>query len=144
MSQPDASGAAGLSLTPVVRDEHSAPFFDAAAEGTLLLRYSPSSGEWSEPSAVVCSVTQTRDLEWRPAAGTGELVSWTVKPGRRGADGVPAPDRVIGLVELTEGPWLTLRLVDAEGPELRAGLPVRVEFVRPEGSEPLPVGRVHG
>ncbi|GAA4142185.1 OB-fold domain-containing protein [Actinomadura keratinilytica] len=134
---------APMDLIPVERDEHSAPFFDAAAEGTLLLRYSPSSGEWSEPAAVVCSVTQARDLEWRPAAGTGELVSWTVKPGRRGPDGVRGPAQVIGLVELTEGPWLTLRLVDAAGRKLRAGLPVRVDFVRPEGGEPLPVGRVH-
>jgi uncharacterized OB-fold protein len=130
-----------MSLTPVVRDEHSGPFFDGAAEGRLMLRYSPSSGEWSEPAALVCSVTQARDLEWRPAAGTGELVSWTVKPGRRRDDRV-TPDVVIGIVELAEGPWLTLRLVDAEGPELRVGLPVRVGFEQPEGGEFMPVGHV--
>jgi uncharacterized OB-fold protein len=130
-----------MTLTPVVRDEHSAPFFDGAAEGTLMLRYSPGSGEWSEPAALVCSVSQARDLEWRAASGTGELVSWTIKPGRR-RDGEVTPDVVIGIVELAEGPWLTLRLVDAEGPELRVGLPVSVDFVRPEGGEPMPVGRV--
>lgn len=116
----------------VVRDEFSAPFFDAAAEGRLLLRYSPSSGEWSEPAALVCAVTQAADLEWREASGRGELVSWTVKPGR------PA----IGIVELEEGPWLTLLLPGADPATLAVGTPVRVEFVRPEGSECLPVGRV--
>ncbi|MCQ0013647.1 hypothetical protein [Actinomadura madurae] len=45
----------------------------------------------------------------------GELVSWTVRPGRRGEDGRRAPDQVIGIVETAEGPWLTLRLVDAAG-----------------------------
>jgi uncharacterized protein len=133
-----------MTLIPIVRDEHSAPFFDGAAEGRLMLRYSPGSGEWSEPAAMVCSVSQARDLEWRAAAGTGELVSWTIKPGRRGEDGRRAPDQVIGIVELAEGPWLTLRLVDATGPELRAGLPVRVDFARPEGGEPMPIGRVAG
>jgi uncharacterized protein len=121
-------------MIPVERDTHSAPFFDAAARGELLLRYSPSSGEWSEPAAVVCSVTQAEDLEWRPAAGTGELVTWTVKPGR------DAPDTVVGIVELAEGPWLTMRL-DLPPTRLREGLPIRVGFVRPEDGEPLPVGR---
>lgn len=116
---------------PVVRDEFSAPFFDAAAQGRLLLRYSPGSGEWSEPAALVCSVTQAADLEWRAASGRGELVSWTVKG-----------DRVIGIVELAEGPWLTLLLPGADPATLAVGAPVRVEFVQPEGSEFLPVGRV--
>lgn len=125
-------------MIPVERDAHSAPFFDAAAQGTLLLRYSPSSSEWSEPAALVCAVTQATDLEWRAAAGRGELVTWTVKPGRT-KDGVTTPDVVVGIVELTEGPWLALRLLDV--PTLREGLPIRVDFVQPEGSEPLPVGR---
>jgi uncharacterized OB-fold protein len=143
-----------MTLIPVLRDEHSAPFFDAAAEGTLLLRFSPSSGEWSEPAALLCSVTQADDLEWRAASGTAELVTWTVKPARttdartKGGesasqpDSRPAPDAVIGIVELAEGPWLTLQLVDAEGAVLRAGLPVRISFVRPEGGEAMPVGCV--
>ena len=142
-----------MTLIPVLRDEHSAPFFDAAAEGTLLLRFSPSSGEWSEPAALLCSVTQADDLEWRAASGTAELVTWTVKPARTKAgesasrtdsppDSRPAPDAVIGIVELAEGPWLTLQLVDAEGAVLRAGLPVRIAFVRPEGGEATPVGCV--
>ncbi|GAA2853136.1 OB-fold domain-containing protein [Streptosporangium fragile] len=130
-----------MTLTPVVRDDRSAPFFDAAARGVLLLRYSPSRGEWSEPAALLCSVTQADDLEWREAAGEGRLVSWTVIPGRA-KDDRPAADTVVGIVELVEGPWLTLRLVDAAGAELKAGLPVRVAFARPEGGEAMPVGRL--
>jgi uncharacterized OB-fold protein len=127
-------------LTPVVRDDYSAPFFDATARGELLLRYSPSSGEWSEPAALVCSVTQAQDLEWRPSSGIGQLVSWTVKPGRA-RDDKPAVDTVIGIVELAEGPWLALQLVDVAQEDLRVGLPVRVAFVQPEGGEHVPVGR---
>ncbi len=123
-------------MIPVERDPHSAPFFDAAAEGALLLRYSPSSGEWSEPAARVCSVTQATDLEWRESTGTGGLVTWTIKPGRGST-----PDTVVGIVELAEGPWLTVPL-DIPPAELREGLPIRITFVRPEHSEPLPVGTV--
>ncbi|WP_436698055.1 Zn-ribbon domain-containing OB-fold protein [Nocardioides sp. BYT-33-1] len=136
--------SAAPSLAPVVRDDFSAPFFEASAEGRLLLRYSPSSGAWSEPAAMVCSLTQAADLEWREASGRGSLVSWTVKPGRP-RDDQPAVDTVIGIVETEEGPWLTLLLpevTDRSG--LRVGAPVVVYFVQPEGSEHLPVGRLVG
>jgi uncharacterized protein len=130
-----------MSLAPVVRDDFSAPFFDATAEGRLLLRWSPSSGEWSDPAARFCSVTQADDLEWREASGRGHLVSWTVKPGRP-KDDEPAPETVIGIVETAEGPWLTLLLPDVDQSRLAVEAPVRVGFVQPEGSEWLPVGRL--
>jgi uncharacterized OB-fold protein len=132
-----------MSLAPVVRDADSAPFFEASSEGRLLLRYSPSSGEWSEPAARFCSLTQADDLEWREASGRGALVSWTVKPGRP-VEGRPGVDTVIGIVETEEGPWLTLVLPDADVSLLRVGAPVEVAFVQPEGSEHLPVGVLRG
>jgi len=130
-----------MALAAVVRDEFSAPFFDAGAEGRLLLRYSPSSGDWSEPAALVCSATQAEDLEWREASGRGRLVTWTTKPGRS-RDGEVIPDTTIGIVETDEGPWLTLLLPDADPRSLRVGAPTVVEFVQPEGSEHLPVARL--
>ncbi|WP_181311737.1 Zn-ribbon domain-containing OB-fold protein [Nocardioides campestrisoli] len=126
------------SLKAVVREAHSTPFFEAAAEGRLLLRFSPSSGEWSEPAARVCSVTQADDLEWREASGAGSVVSWTVKPGRA-TDERPAVPTVVGIVELEEGPWLPLQLPDVDPTDLAVGRAVRVQWVQPEGSEHLPV-----
>ena len=107
----------------------------------MALRYSPSRAEWSEPAALVCSVTQADDLEWRPSSGRGELVSWTIKPGRA-RDDRPAVDTVIGIVELSEGPWLTLQFPEADAARLRTGAPVRVDFVQPEGGEHMPIGRL--
>lgn len=130
-----------MALAPVVRDDFSAPFFEASAEGRLLLRYSPSSDQWSEPAARFCSVTQADDLEWRESAGTGELVSWTIKPGRA-RDGETTPDTVIGIVELTEGPWLSLWLPEVDQAGLAVGAPVSVSFVQPEGSEHLPIAQL--
>lgn len=131
-----------MALAAVVRDEFSAPFFDAAARGVLMLRYSPSSGEWSEPSAVLCAVTQADDLEWREASGTGTIVSWTVKPGRS-RDGDVTPDVTIALVETTEGPWLSMWLAEADPAALVVGAPVRIGFDRStEDSEWLPIGQV--
>lgn len=131
-----------VALAPVIRDDFSAPFFEATSEGRLLLRWSPTSREWSEPSARFCSVTQSDDLEWREAAGTGRLVSWTVKPGRT-RDDVTTLDAVIAIVELDEGPWLSLLLPEVDQSGLAVGAPVRVGFVQPEGSEHLPVAYLH-
>ncbi|OUZ10140.1 hypothetical protein BHE97_08780 [Aeromicrobium sp. PE09-221] len=128
-----------MALAAVIRDDHSAPFFEASAEGRLLLRYSPSQDTWSDPAALVCATTQADDLQWREAAGTGHLVSWTIKPGRR-RDDVVTPDTVIGIVELDEGPWLTLQFPDAAQADLAVGRAVRVGFIQPEDSEHLPVG----
>ncbi|WP_110207564.1 Zn-ribbon domain-containing OB-fold protein [Nocardioides daejeonensis] len=130
-----------MALAPVVRDDFSAPFFEGTAAGKLLLRYSPSSGEWSEPAARFCSVTQADDLEWRESSGAGTLVSWTIKPGRT-KDEVTTPDVVIGIVELAEGPWLSLWLPEVDQSALAIGAGVRVDFLRPEGSEHLPVARL--
>ncbi len=132
---------AEMSMTPVVRDEYSAPFFDGAERGELMLRYSPSSGCWSAPEARVCATSRAADLEWRVASGEGELVSWTVIPGRP-RDGRPTTDTVVGIVETAEGPWLTLRIVNADEAAPAVGAPVRVEFVRPEGGESVPVARL--
>lgn len=126
----------------VVRDDFSAPFFDGAARGELMLRFSPGSGLWSEPAARLCSATRAADLEWRPASGRGHLVSWTVVPGRS-KEGAPPPSTVVGVVETAEGPWLTLRLLGFGAEDgLAAGTRVRVDFVPHDGEgEHLPVGR---
>lgn len=126
------------SLAPVVRDDHSAPFFEAAAQGRLMLRWSPTSSAWSEPAARVCSHSQADDLEWHEASGRATVVTWTVKP-RRPVDGVPGPSTVIVVVETEEGPWLTLQAPGADPAQLREGAEVRIGWVQPEGSEHLPV-----
>jgi uncharacterized OB-fold protein len=132
---------AAMTVTPVVRDDYSAPFFDGAARGELMLRYSPSRGTWSPPEARLCVTTHAADLEWRAASGEGTLVSWTVIPGRS-RDGTPVPDTIVGIVETAEGPWLTLRIVNADEVPPAVDRPVRVEFVHPDNSEAVPVARL--
>jgi uncharacterized OB-fold protein len=127
------------SVAPLLRDDRSAAFFDGAAEGTLLLQFSPSSGLWSSPTATACETTQATDLQWRAASGRGRLVSWTIIP-RRPVDDVVPPPTVIGIVELNEGPWLTVQLVDGAEESVRTGAPVTIDFVRPDDSESVPVG----
>ena len=125
----------------VTRDEGSAPFFDAAAEGRLLIRRCGACGHWITPylrmGAMLdrCPNCTADRLEWASATGRGTLVTWTVVHAKSEED-----VRAVGVVELEEGPWLTAPL-DADARSLAAGMEMVVDFVRRGGGEPIPVFR---
>lgn len=117
---------------PVTRDEASEAFFDAAARGVLLVRRCTDSGDVLGPQARTCHVCGSTNLEPFASSGGGTLVTWAVVrqaplPALAGA--VPY---VTAVVELAEGPWLLVRLVDTDMADLRAGLEVEARFINPE------------
>lgn len=125
--------------SPVVRDERSAEFFDAANRGALAVRRCTGCGHWLEPEARTCTSCGGSDLKWLDANGTGELVSWSVvhhPPHPSFAGLVPF---AVGLIELVEGPWVEARLTDVDLGALRVGLPLRATFVHPEEGDAFPV-----
>ena len=123
----------------VVRaDPRSAPFFEAADRGELMIRRCDGCGRWLAPSASGCPPCgDDTEPSWAVASGLGTLVSWSVVHPRQGG-----PVAVPALVELAEGPWLAtgLRLADAtELAALHAGQPVAAEFARPADGASYPV-----
>ncbi|QEN12967.1 Zn-ribbon domain-containing OB-fold protein [Mycolicibacterium sp. ELW1] len=117
------------SLPAVERDDASAAFFDAAAHGELLIKQDAQSGTFLAPEARTDPSTGSTDLQPYAAAGTGALVSWAVvhrAPLPALAADVPY---FSAIVELTEGPWLMVRLVVSNPANLRIGTPVQVRFV---------------
>lgn len=128
-------------ILPVTRDAETADFLAGTAVGEFRIRRSRTTGEYLAPQVYTDSTGST-DLVWVPAAGGARLVSWAVHHGKP-VEGVQPVESVVAIVELDEGPWWWTELLDAQPAELREGLPVRVDFVRPEGSdETLPVFRV--
>jgi uncharacterized protein len=136
-----------VTLPKVTRDEYSAPFFDGAREGTLLVRRCEN-GHYMAPTqgyngpAIRCYVCQSDAIDWAPVAGTGELVSWTVVHLR----GDEPSTRIAGIVELDEGPWVKGLIDVPNDDELSAGTRVRVHFVdSADGAgEPIPAFRPLG
>lgn len=118
-------------MLPIDRDDASAPFFDAANEGTLVIRKCPDD-HLSAPQTSTCPRCQSTELSWTPASGKATLASYSIIH-RRGAADLP-----VAIVELDEGPWMRMQMQDVDGHELRVGLPVQVRFAAPEGGEPLP------
>jgi uncharacterized OB-fold protein len=124
-----------MSLLPLQRDAWSAPFFDAAARGQLLILQCGDCQESSAPQARHCAFCSSADLDWVPSAGRGEIVTWAV-PHRR-EHGSTEPAYVVAIVQLEEGPWMYVN-----GPPdvaLRAGQPVSITFAPVDGGESLPV-----
>ena len=124
-----------MSLLPLQRDIWSAPFFDAAARGQLVILQCDNCGQLSSPQARYCAFCSSAELEWVPSSGRGEIVTWTV-PHRR-ESGTTEPAYVVAIVQLEEGPWIYVH----GSPEtaLRAGQPVSITFAPVDGGEFLPV-----
>jgi len=110
-----------------VPDEASQPFFDAAREGKLLLKYCPSCNRYLVPAAEVCDACFDSAIEWRESSGKGKIYSFVlnhqvVHPGFRDL----VPYSVI-VVELAEGPRFT-STYDGPNDEIKVDMPVRVTF----------------
>jgi hypothetical protein len=124
---------------PVARNEATTTFFDGTARGEFLLQRCEPAGHWNRPQAERCASCDSIELRAAAASGRARLVSWVVlHPRPRDGAAVEAL-RLPAIVELEEGPWWWTQLVDAEPGELLEGLPLRVAFERPDGSEAVPV-----
>jgi hypothetical protein len=119
-------------MVDVIRDDDSAEFFDGAARGELMIKQCATCGHSLRPDAMACSKCHGTALSWTRSSGRGSLVSWIVVHG-----GEP---RIVGLVELDEGPWFHARLVDTDAAALSVGGEFVVGF-EPAGPENVPVFR---
>jgi uncharacterized OB-fold protein len=112
-----------------IPDAASQPFFDAAAQGRLLIKHCPSCARYLAPAAEACDACHSRTLEWREASGRGTLYSFVIQhqvlhPGFAGE----VPYNVI-VVELEEGPRLTSNYA-GDNADLRVDMALQVVFER--------------
>jgi uncharacterized OB-fold protein len=124
-----------------VRDDASAPFFDAARREELCIQRCGNCGHVESPDARICARCESIALSWIHASGGGSLITWAVvhrPPHPAFADLVPY---VAGIIELDEGPWMHARLL---GPprSLQPGASMRVVFLHDEGDESIPAFRL--
>lgn len=128
-----------MPVGPVRRDDETAEFFDAAADGALLIRRCRDCGRAAEPQAVSCSGCHRTDLRAERAAGGATLISWTVCHPRPGSGS--AEPAILAIGELDEGPWWWAALTGADPGELRAGQRLVLAFEHAGDYEAVPVFR---
>lgn len=118
-------------VAPTVYPE-TKPFWDAAAEGRLLVKQCDDCGEHHHYPRAACPFCGSERTQWREASGRGTIYSFSVM---RRAE-VPY---VIAYVTLEEGPTMMSNIVDADADAIRIGQNVKVTFNPSDGGSPLPV-----
>jgi uncharacterized protein len=128
---PDSPVAARKLPAPEIMPE-TQPFWDAAAEGRLLIGRCKDTGQhfWY-PRAL--SPFTLGEAEMVEAAGTGTIYSLSTM--RRG----PAAPYTLAYVTLDEGPAVLTNIATDDHDALAIGQRVRVRFVASDGGAPYPM-----
>jgi uncharacterized OB-fold protein len=111
---------------PVVPPE-TKPYWDATAEGRLVLPKCVNCGSINWYPKAFCPVCSNFGVEWIDAQGTGSVYSFTITRRGSGAYAQAGP-YVLAYVELDEGPRIMTNIVDADLETLAVGDRVEVEF----------------
>ncbi|MFI2434383.1 Zn-ribbon domain-containing OB-fold protein [Streptomyces sp. NPDC018693] len=109
-------------------DAFTRAYWDAAAEGRLLIRRCDACGRAHHYPREFCPHCWSEDVRWERASGRATLYTWSVVHHN---DLPPFCDRtpyVAAVVELAEGPRMMTEVVDGTPESLRAGAELTVAF----------------
>lgn len=112
---------------PTIEPE-SRPYWEAAAEGRLLLRACNGCGTVHHYPRPFCPKCWGEDVRWVEASGRATLYTWSTVHVN---DMYPFKERlpyVAAVVDLQEGPRMMTNVVDADPDQLRVGMSLRVLF----------------
>ena len=111
-----------------VPDAISAPFFDGARDGRLMLQHCSACDRWSFPVRERCPHCLGAKLGWRAASGRGTLYTFAImhqmmNPGFAGE----VPYNVCQ-IDLAEGVRMVSNVVGIANDRLRIGMALEVVF----------------
>ena len=108
------------------------PFWEATAEGRLLIKKCTSCGRPHYYPRSICPLCGSNATERVQASGRGAIYSYSVM--RR----VPVP-YALAYVTLDEGVTMMTNIVDCDLDAIRIGQRVRLVFKQSEGGPPVPM-----
>ena len=108
------------------------PYWDAAAQGRLLVKKCLSCGKTHHYPRSLCPYCFSDKTEWQPASGRGTIYSYSVM--RRTA--VPY---AIAYVTLEEGVTMMTNIVDCDLDTIAIGQSVKLVFKPSDGGPPVPM-----
>ena len=111
--------------------ELTEPYWDATRNQELLLQWCVPCAEPVHYPRHHCPRCLGGELEWRKAAGTGEVHAFTVDHR--------AERRVVALVMLDEGARVMSNIVNCDPAEVRVGQPVQVTWEALSDGRHLPL-----
>jgi uncharacterized OB-fold protein len=122
------------------KDPVSAPYWEAAARGELLIQHCPSCGNRQWYPRAICTACG-ENAEWQQTSGRGTVHTFTVirqnyaKPFR---EELPY---VVAMIELDEGPMLMGNVTDVDVETVHIGMPVEVYMIEAEEGLGVPFWR---
>jgi hypothetical protein len=122
----------------------SAPYWQAAREGRLVVQRCESCGQQQFYPRSLCTRCSGDRLAWNECAGRGRVKSFTVIRRAVSAAYEPEVPYVVALIELAEGPTLMSNVVGCAPEAVRIGAPVRVRFDAWSAEVTLPVFTLEG
>jgi uncharacterized protein len=111
-----------------VPDEISAPFFNGAREGKLMLQHCSGCDRWSFPVRERCPHCFAARLEWRQATGRGTLYTFTVRHQVMNPGFASAVPYNVAQVDLEEGVRMVSNVVGIRNDALRVGMKLEAVF----------------
>jgi len=111
-----------------VPDDISAPFFDGARAGRLMLQHCSACDRWSFPVRERCPHCFAPKLAWRQASGRGSLYTFTIMHQVMNPGFASAVPYNVAQVDLAEGVRMTSNIVGIANDALRIGMLLEVVF----------------
>ena len=109
-------------------DEFTQPWWDAVAEGRLVIARCGACGEAHYYPRPFCPRCGSEDVSWEDASGSATLYTWSVVHQN---DLPPFNEKVpyvAAVVDLAEGPRMMTNVVGCDADQLRVGMALRVDF----------------
>jgi len=130
---PDTPAQPFLPTRAARRTLETAEFWDACAQGRLVVPRCQDCREYIWYPRLFCPHCSSMRVAYEPVSGAGTVYSFTIVRKGNGPYREFAP-YVIAYVELAEGPRLMTNIVGVPVEQVHVGMPVRVVF------EPAPEG----
>lgn len=128
MGTETGRGAGGARFDVPEVDAFTRVYWDAAAEGRLLVRRCGECGRAHHYPREFCPYCWSEDVAWEAASGMATLYTWSVVHSN---DLPPFGERtpyVAAVVDLDEGPRMMTEVVEGAGDRLWAGMGLEVVF----------------
>lgn len=106
----------------------TAPYWEGAREGRLMVQRCTSCGLLWHPPEHICPRCQTDRIEWVAAAGSGTVYSYTVVTHATHVAFEGKTPYLVALIDLAEGPRVVSGIRDCAPGDVYVGMPVEVTF----------------
>jgi uncharacterized OB-fold protein len=136
-----AAGAADRTAATPDIDDFTRPWWDAAAEGRLLVRRCAACGRAHHYPREFCPHCWSDDVAWERASGRAALYTWSVVHRNDLPPFGARTPYTAAVVDLAEGPRMMTEIVECAEADLRIGMDLEVSFRAEDGGVVVPVFR---